>query len=106
MSAGKPDRAARKRRTVDTKTRFDGVFARHQLWCALGVGGEECDCAPRFFGVVWDREARRHRKTPYFRLATEARDARRDLREALRQGKLPRHSGTRFDEARTRLQKP
>ena len=103
MSAAKPDGPARKRRTVDTKTRFDGVFARHQLPCALSVGGEECDCTPRFFGVVWDREERRHRKTPYFRLATEARDARSDLQEALRQGKLPRESGARFDEARDKF---
>ena len=105
MSASKPDGAAVKRRIIDTKTRYQSVFARHQLWCALGVGGEECDCTPRAFGVVWDREAHRHRKTPYFRLATEASDARRDLQEALRQGKLPRESGVRFEEARTRFLK-
>lgn len=105
MSASEPDRAAPKHRTVDTKTRFDGVFARHQLPCALGVDGEVCDCTPRYFGAVWDREARRHRKTPYFRLATEARDARGDLQEALRQGKLPRQSGARFEEARDKFLK-
>ncbi|MBS1894048.1 MAG: tyrosine-type recombinase/integrase [Actinobacteria bacterium] len=91
------------RRAVDTKTRFDGVYARHQLRCALGVGGALCNCKPRYFGVVWDRARRRHRKTAYSCLATEARDARRDLLEAVRLGKLPRHSGVRFDEARERF---
>jgi integrase len=103
VSAAEPDRAPPKRRTVDTKTRYEGVFARHQLPCTLGVGGGDCNCTPRYFGVVWDRVAARHRKTGYFRLASEARDARRDLLQAVRQGKLPRESGARFDEARDRF---
>jgi integrase len=92
-----------KPKTVDTRTRYQGVFARHQLSCVLSVGGEKCNCAPRSWGAVWDREARRHRKTGYFRLATEARDARRDLQEAMRQGKLPRESGVRFEEVKDRF---
>jgi integrase len=92
-----------KPKTVDTKTRYQGVFARHQLSCALSVGGPKCNCTPRSWGAVWDREARRHRKTGYFRLATEARDARRDLQEAMRQGKLPRESGVRFEEVKARF---
>ncbi|HVX34019.1 MAG TPA: tyrosine-type recombinase/integrase [Solirubrobacterales bacterium] len=103
MSAAEPERTEPRRRTVDTKTRFDGVYARHQLPCALGVGGARCDCTPRYFGIVWDRAAARHRKTGYFRLATEARDARRDLLEAVRQGRLPRQSRVRLEEARERF---
>lgn len=88
-----------KPRTVDTKTRYQGVYARHQLSCALAVGGTKCNCAPSYFGKVWDRDGHRHRKTRSFRLATEAREARRDLQEAVRQGKLLQESGVRFDEA-------
>jgi len=89
---------------IDTKTRYQAVFARHKGGCALGEGNR-CNCAPSYFGVVWDREARRHRKTARYRLATEARDARRDLQEALRQGKLPRESGVPFNEARDKFLK-
>jgi integrase len=92
-------------KTVDTTTRYQGVFARHQLSCTRSLGAYKCNCTPRFWGSVWDREARRHRKTGYFRLANEARDARRDLHEAMRQGKLPRKSGVRFEEAKERFLK-
>lgn len=88
-----------KPRTVDTKTRFQGVYARHQLACALSVGGKKCNCTPRHWGAVWDRENRRHRKTKFFSLAAEAKAARMDLLEAVRKGKLLRKSGVRFDEA-------
>lgn len=79
-----------KPRRVDTKTRYQSVFARHQLHCALGVGGKRCNCTPTYFGVVWDREGARHRKTGHLPRAIAARDARADLREALRKGELPR----------------
>jgi integrase len=88
-----------KPRTVDTKTRFQSVYARHQLSCEVAVGGERCDCIPSHWGAVWDRENRQHRKTKFFRLATEARAARADLLEAVRKGKLPTESGVQFEEA-------
>jgi hypothetical protein len=44
------------------------------------------DTKTGFQGVAWDPVARRPRKTKHFRLATEARDARRDLQESLRRG--------------------
>jgi integrase len=92
-----------KPRTVDTKTRFKNVYARHQLSCALSIGGDRCNCTPKYWGSVWDREAGRHRKTAFFRLATEARDARVDLEEAVRKGKLPRGSKVRLDKTRERF---
>ena len=74
---------------IDTKTRYQGVFARHQVSCSLG-DGKRCNCTPSYFGVVWDREGARHRKTGHLPRAIAARDARADLREALRKGELPR----------------
>jgi integrase len=68
---------------VDTKTRYQGVFARHQLHCALGIGNKRCNCTPSYFGTAWDQVAGRTRKTKYFNLVGEARDARRDLQAAL-----------------------
>jgi integrase len=69
----------------DTKTRYQGVFARHRASCALGRG-KRCNCTPRYYGVAWDRNERRQRKTRRFDHAIEARDARADLLEALRKG--------------------
>jgi hypothetical protein len=58
----------------DTKTRFQGVFARHQDRCRVSTGAEPktCNCTPSYFGVVWDRAARKQRKTRRFRGVTEA----------------------------------
>ena len=72
----------------DTKTRFQGVFARHQDRCRLSTGAEPrtCSCTPSYYGVVWDRAARKHRKTRRFRGVTEARNARKDLADALARG--------------------
>jgi integrase len=72
---------------IDTKTRYQGVFARHQKNCPLKDGGR-CNCSPSYFGVVWDREASRHRKTRHLGRAIAARDARADLKEAIRRGEV------------------
>jgi integrase len=72
---------------IDTKTRYQGVFARHQKKCPLKDGGR-CNCSPSYFGVVWDREASRHRKTRHLGRAIAARDARADLKEAIRRGEV------------------
>jgi integrase len=67
------------RRYVDTATRFQGVFARHSLNCALGIGEDDCNCKPSFYGSVWDPAISRHRKTEHRRLITEAKNLRDDL---------------------------
>ncbi len=72
-------------RAKDTKTRDQGVFARHQTGCALQAG-RRCNCTPRYYGVVWDRDEGRQRKTRRFDRAIEANNARADLLEALRRG--------------------
>jgi hypothetical protein len=53
-----------KRRYIDTSTRYQGVYGRHSLNCALALGGEECNCSPRYYGVVWDRSTHCNRRTP------------------------------------------
>jgi hypothetical protein len=34
----------------DTRTRYQGVFARHQKHCAIGDGGR-CNCKPSYYGA-------------------------------------------------------
>jgi integrase len=86
----------------DTKTRFQGVFARHQEACRVSVGADAraCSCTPSYYGVVWDRARRKHAKTRRFKHVSEARNARKDLDEALRRGELPETSGPKLDDAR------
>lgn len=90
----------------DTKTRFQGVYARHQEHCETTVTGVRaaCNCKPSFYGVVWDRVTGRTRKTRRFPLAGEARSARQDLLDALRQGKVPPSAhGPRLSDARDKF---
>jgi len=72
------------RRYVDTTTRYPGILARHSLNCALGIGEDECNCKPSYYGSVWDPAIRRHRKTKRRRLITEARNLRGDLLAAVK----------------------
>jgi integrase len=89
-------------RTVDTKTRYQGVFARHQTTCGL-LRDRRCDCDPSYYGVAYDRRQHRHRKTKRFRVAVEARDARADLLDSLLKGAASRGSAMRFDDARRKF---
>lgn len=92
----------------DTKTKFQGVFARHQGHCALTHelelsekerGKAKCDCKPSYFGVVWDKKTGRPRKTRHYPKAIEARNARADLAASLRVGRPVGSSGMRFEQA-------
>jgi integrase/recombinase XerC len=87
----------------DTKTRFAGVYARHGRGCP---GGPACSCTPSYFGLVWDRASGSRRRTRRFLTASEARNARADLMEAVRRGKAaaPEASaGPRLRDARERF---
>jgi integrase len=86
----------------DTKTRYQGVFARHQERCATTATGDprRCNCSPSYYASVWDRAAARYRKTKRTPSLAEARNARADLIEALRDGKLIIPAGLRLDDAR------
>lgn len=85
----------------DTKTRFQGVYARHQEACTTTATGDpaKCSCSPSYWGKVWDRNAGKHRKTKRFRHITAAKSARDDLRSALRDGTLPAPAAPRLGEA-------
>lgn len=83
---------------VDAKTRYQGVYARHQLHCAIG-DGRRCNCRPSYYGVVWDKEAGKHRKTKRRPKLAEARSARLDLRSLISEGRAIEAEGLRFDEA-------
>jgi integrase len=89
----------------DTRTRFQGVFARHQEACRVTAGGDSktCNCTPSYYGVVWDATARTHRKTRRFGRTMEARNARNDLADALRHGGVPEGSGPKLEDATTRF---
>jgi integrase len=74
----------------DTKTRYQGVFARHQERCKVTVTGDrrDCSCTPSYYGAAWDREAGKPRKTRRVKQLSEARNARSDLLDALGKGEL------------------
>jgi integrase len=94
-----------KPRPVDTKTRYQGVYARHGLHCALGVGGDRCNCSPGYFGVAWDRDAAKHRKTRHRPQAVEARNLRADLLAAIGEGTVAAPPGLTVAGAHERFVK-
>ena len=87
---------------VDTKTRYQGVFARHREGCRIEVD-RPCNCKPGYFGTAWDRVAHRTRKTRHFRLVSEARTARADLQGSLRKGQAPIPSAITLGETRVQF---
>ncbi|HEX4307078.1 MAG TPA: tyrosine-type recombinase/integrase [Solirubrobacterales bacterium] len=76
------------RKTVDTSTRYDGVYARHQLRCAKALDkGRRCSCTPSYYGKVWDPAIGRYRvTTPRRPNLLEAKGMRDDLLLAVRTG--------------------
>jgi integrase len=86
----------------DTRTRFQGVYVRHQDRCRVTAGGDlkSRNCTPSYYGVVWDRAARKQRKTRRFRGVTEARMARKELADALSRGTQLAIAGPRLADAR------
>ncbi len=89
-----------KRRYVDTKTRYQGVFARHQLSCDLAVDGDRCTCTPTYYGTVWDNQLNRNRRTKRVASVGEARNRRADLLALVRAGiATPTATKVRFSEA-------
>jgi integrase len=82
----------------DTQTRYQGVYARHRVGCAVEQSGT-CDCTPSYWGRVWDRAVSKHRKTRMMQSIAEARHARADLQATLRAGKLPANNTMRVAAA-------
>ena len=86
----------------DTKTRYQGVFARHQQHCGI-AGGGRCTCKPSYYGVAYDRSRQRHVKTKRMPTAEAARNARADLAKTLERGETPVTNAVRLREARERF---
>jgi integrase len=82
----------------DTKTRYQAIFARHKQACAL-ERGEDCDCKPSYYGKVYDRATRKHRKTRMFPSLAMARQQRNELESALQSGALIASSTMRLSAA-------
>lgn len=85
----------------DTKTRYQGIYARHQTHCAIDASGR-CNCKPSYFGVVYDRDRKRQVKTRRQHTIEAARNARDDLVRAVNTGQA-REIGLRLTEARERF---
>ncbi|HEY4811472.1 MAG TPA: tyrosine-type recombinase/integrase [Solirubrobacteraceae bacterium] len=82
----------------DTKTRYQGVYARHKQDCAT-EHDRACTCTPSFWGKAWDAAAGRHRKTKFLSTGIAARNAKTDLETTIRAGQLPATSSLRVDGA-------
>lgn len=96
----------------DTRTRWQGVFARHKQGCAverlapgesLGPITRACSCEPSYYGKVYDRGRRRYVGTKRFASAAAARGARRDLLAALERGELPLDAHQRLRDAHAKF---
>lgn len=86
----------------DTKTRYQGVFARHQRHCAV-ADKSRCTCRPSYYGVAWDRARGRPVKTRHMATVDAARSARIDLIRMLERGEAPLAETVRLREARERF---
>lgn len=88
----------------DTKTRYQGVFARHKQACRVESGGR-CNCQPSYYGAAYDRATARTRRTRRFPTVDAARNARTDLVAALARGDAPAPRGLRLADARAQFVK-
>lgn len=88
----------------DTRTRFQGVFARHQHHCALEEG-RRCNCKPSYYGVCYDPARHKRVKTKRMRTADGARNARADLARMIEAGEAPIANAVRLTDARERFVK-
>jgi integrase len=86
--------AARK----DTRTRYQGVYARHREGCGV-EHGKRCSCKPAYWGRAWDRATGKSIKTAMRPTAAAANGARTALIEELRRGVTPAGSTMFLAEA-------
>jgi integrase len=96
----------------DTRTRWQGVFARHKHGCgveqlapgsALGAIARACTCRPSYYAKVYDRSRQRYLATKRCADVAAARDARNDLLDALGKGQLPQEGPLRLRDAHERF---
>ena len=81
-----------------TKTRYQGVYARHKEGCAIEAS-RRCNCKPSYWGKAYDRKAKKSRPTAFFPTPVEARNARDDLVRDVRDGLLPANDSMRVKAA-------
>lgn len=86
----------------DTRTRYQGVFARHQRHCAIAEK-RPCNCRPSYYGVAWDRARKCPVKTKRMKTVDAAKNARIDLIKMLEHGEIPIAESVRLREARERF---
>ncbi len=84
----------------DIRTRFQGVYARHQQRCRVH-DGSRCNCKPSYYGVAYDRVQRKPVRTRRHPTVDGAKNARSDLQATLDRGEAPAARGPRLTEART-----
>ena len=96
----------------DTRTRWDGVYARHAVGCGvenllrnptLTQISRACDCDPSYWGQVYDRAETRHIKTKTYPTSSAARHARKALLELIEKGGVPKEAPLRVREAHERF---
>ncbi len=88
----------------DTRTRYQGVFARHKAKCAADAGAR-CRCKPSYYGVAYDRTTKRRVKTQRMATAEAARNARADIIRKLERRELATPGQIRMSEARKQFVK-
>lgn len=90
---------------LDRRTRYQGVYARHQNTCRIQRSGR-CNCRPSYYGMVYDRAESKNVRTARFATVEAARNARVDLVARLERGEAPAaNRGLRLSEARVQFVK-
>jgi len=94
----------------DTRTRWQGIFARHQFGCAvaklppkppLAEIASLCNCKPGYYAKVYHRSEQRYLATRRKSTITAARTARRSLLEELETVEVSDAHAQRLSDART-----
>ena len=88
---------------IDTKTRYQGVFKRHQAGCIAEADRKKCNCNGKYWGSTYEQGSGRRPKTGRYSSATAARDARKQLQEKLDRGEVPTSSGVTVRQLRDRF---
>jgi integrase len=83
-----------KRKAVDTSTRYESVYARHELRCAKALDKtRRCSCTPGYYGKVYDPAIGRYRVTkPRVKNVLEAKSMKDDLLALVRSGSFSESS--------------
>jgi integrase len=101
-----------KRYGRDTRTRWEGIYARHAVGCpvealprspTLTQISRACKCDPSYWGKAYDRAESKPAKTKFLPTSSAARQARKALLDSLEKGGSPREASIRFREAHKRF---